>query len=138
MKYLIFAIFFNILGTNNKSSDLTIEIVNIEQTKGKIRMGIYNDADKFPKEGGAIRNEAFEVTGKTIKCVVKNLPHGEYAIALYHDVNDDNVCNMNFVGMPKEPYGFSNNAKPTLSAPSFSSTKFVVNKPTQISILLQK
>jgi uncharacterized protein (DUF2141 family) len=138
MKYLLIAVLLCTFGTHNNSSDLTIEIMNIEQTKGKIRIGVYNDADKFPKEGGAIRSESFEVRGKILKCVLKNLPYGEYAIALYHDINDDNVCNMNFVGMPLEPYGFSNNAKPKLSAPSFTSTKFKFNQPAQISISLQK
>lgn len=133
---LITNLLIGLLGTT--TADLTVEIGNIEHVKGTIRMGIYDNADKFPKEGGAMRNEQFTVTASNLKCVVRNLPYGEYAIALYHDVNNDNVCNMNFVGMPKEAYGFSNNIKPVLSAPSFSSTRFTFNKPSLIRISLQK
>jgi uncharacterized protein (DUF2141 family) len=125
-------------GYHPKSSDLVIEITNIEQTKGTIKIGIYDKADLFPKDNGAAFSQVCEVNSKTLSCTIKNLPHGVYAIALYHDVNEDNVCNMNIVGMPKEPYGFSNNIKPVFSAPSFETTKFLHNRPMQISIALQK
>jgi uncharacterized protein (DUF2141 family) len=123
---------------NPKSSDHVVEITQIEHIKGIIQIGIYDKTELFPKDKGATLSHVCVVNSKNLKCIIKNLPHGEYAIALYHDVNGDNICNMNFTGMPKEPFGFSNNVKPVLSAPSFESAKFVLNKPMQISIALQK
>ncbi|MEO5910876.1 MAG: DUF2141 domain-containing protein, partial [Pelobium sp.] len=67
---------------------------------------------------------------------IKDLKKGDYAVALYHDLNSDKICNLSFLGIPKEMYGFSNNVKPKLSAPAFSDCKFSVNSNSTISINL--
>jgi len=64
------------------------------------------------------------------------VPAGEYAIALYHDENNNGKCDRNFFGIPKEGFAFSNNVKPFLSAPSFKSCKFSVPQRKKISITL--
>ena len=69
-----------------------------------------------------------------MKVTIDDLPNGEYAIALYHDVNADGICNLNLISIPKEPYGFSNNVKPVFSAPTFESTKFALNSDKTIQI----
>jgi uncharacterized protein (DUF2141 family) len=133
MKSLIFmasALFFS----SDNYASLTIQIQGLKQIKGKIQIGIYNDANQFPKVGGEYRVEYVDASANTLSYTAKNLPNGEYAIALFHDVNSDGVCNLNFLGIPKEPYGFSKNIKPVWSAPTFSKTKVAVNANTQISI----
>ena len=57
---------------------------------------------------------------------VINLPEGTYAIALFVDANENLKIDKNFLGIPKEQYGFSNNAMGTLSGPSFEQAKFQV------------
>jgi uncharacterized protein (DUF2141 family) len=52
------------------------------------------------------------------------LPEGEYAISLYHDVNDNNTLDTGLFGIPTEGYGFSNNVKGLMGAPSFEKSKF--------------
>ncbi len=135
MKYLlaVICLFFNWKAENK---NLTIQITGIKETKGRIQMGIYNTPTKFPKIGGEYRIEYVNVTAKTITHTIENLPDGYYAIALYHDVNSDKACNRNFLGIPTEPYGFSNNVKPVFSAPSFNSAKFLFDKNTQMNVKL--
>jgi len=65
-----------------------------------------------------------------------NIPAGSYAVAIFHDENSDGVCNTNFLGIPEEGYGFSNNIKPLLSAPTFDEAKVSVKKDTEIEIHL--
>ncbi len=95
--------------------------------KGLIQIGIYNERDAFPKIGMEYRLEYFTVVSKEMTVRIKDLPYGEYSIALFHDIDSDGECNLNFIGIPKEPYGFSNNIKPVFKAPSFESTKVVLN-----------
>lgn len=130
---LIFVLLFNSPVSN---STLTIQIQGIEEIKGKIQIGIFNNAAKFPDEGGEYRIEFIKVNSKDVTYKITDLPYGDYAIALFHDVNGDGTCNLNFLGIPKEPYGFSNNVKPVVSAPSFSSAKISVHKDIAISISL--
>ena len=68
--------------------------------------------------------------------IIKGLPKQEYAIAVYHDKNSDGKCNINLFGFSKEAYGFSNNIKPKLSAPSFDDCKIYLNDNMTITIKL--
>lgn len=120
----------------SKNGEITIVIPNLNKVKGKIQMGLYNKKENFPKIGKEYKTFSVKVEDATFKYTIKNLPPGEYAIALYHDENSDGVCNANFFGVPTESYGFSNNIKPFLSAPSFHETKFSLEKARALSIKL--
>jgi uncharacterized protein (DUF2141 family) len=52
------------------------------------------------------------------------LPKGKYAISIFHDTNEDGELSTNFIGIPKEPYGFSNNPKAKFGPPSFEQSLF--------------
>ena len=120
----------------SQQSILSIKILGIKEVKGIIQVGIYNEKDAFPKKGREYRVEYFMVTSKETTVTIENLAHDEYSIALYHDLNSDGECNLNFISIPKEPYVFSNNVKPVLSAPSFERTKFALNSNRTIQIKL--
>jgi uncharacterized protein (DUF2141 family) len=64
--------------------------------------------------------------------VLKNLKPGNYAFKYFHDENDDEKLNTNFVGMPKEGFGFSNNAKGTFGIPAFEKMIFEVTQSDTI------
>ena len=117
---LLFAV--TLFGEEEKVT-LTVKVTNIEQLKGEIEIGFYNNPDKFPDDGGQYKKLRVKVTKKPMYIKVQ-LPKGVWAFALYHDINNDLVCNTNFLGIPKEPYAFSNNIKPVFSAPSFNKCKF--------------
>ena len=62
---------------------------------------------------------------------------GEYAIAVYHDENNNGHMDKRMFGIPKEPYGFSNNYRPLMSAPTFNDCKFAIGEvEKEISIKL--
>ena len=119
-----------------KNGEINIVIPNLNNVKGKIQIGLYNTKENFPKIGKEYKTFSIKVEDGTFKYTIKNLPSGEYAIALFHDENSDGVCNANFFGVPTESYGFSNNIKPFLSAPSFHETKFRLDKARALSIKL--
>ena len=65
------------------------------------------------------------------------LPHGEYAITFFVDSNGNFKMDKNFLGIPKEQYGFSNNVMGRMSAPSFDQAKFTITEPTLQNITLR-
>ncbi|MCS6807971.1 MAG: DUF2141 domain-containing protein [Bacteroidota bacterium] len=107
------------------SSSLTIIVPNVPSSKGMVRAALYNSPQEFPR--GKVWKETFAVasSGETV-LRFENVPAGEYAIALFHDENGNTKMDYNFIGMPVERYGFSNNVRATLSAPDFSQAKFTV------------
>lgn len=122
--------------TPSENPKLTIKISNIATMKGEIIVGIFNSDVAFLKEGKAIKNYSIKADKSAVSFVVVDLPKGDYAISMYHDVNSDDKMNTNFIGIPKEPYGFSNNVKPKMSAPKFNDCKFNFQENTTLSIKL--
>lgn len=131
---LFIALFSGI--SSHENPELTVNISNIKSLKGEIIIGVFNTNKDFLKDGVAIQNYSIKVNGTTETIVIKDLPKGEYAISLYHDENSDNECNRNFLGIPKEGYGFSNNVKPKFSAPSYEDCKFSLLKDHSLKIKL--
>lgn len=122
--FYVIILFFQTSLINKNHGDLTIKVTGIKEISGRIKMGLYNSSQTFANSGQEFRKAAVVVSKNTAIIVFKNLPEGEYAIAFYHDQNGDNDLNRNFIGLPKEGYGFSNNISPKLSVPSFDQTKF--------------
>lgn len=131
---LLFGILSGLFPSNNPK--LTIKISNIEKIKGEIKVGIFNTDTHFLKEGYALKNYSVKVENNTAILTITDLPTGEYAVTMYHDQNSDNECNKNFIGIPKEPYGFSNNIKPKMSAPKFKDCKFDLSENKTLNIAL--
>lgn len=119
-----------------QSPELSLTITNIESVEGSIKIGVFNTSDNYLKEGAAFKNYSIDVTENTETIIIKDLPKGEYAISMYHDKNSDDKCNKNFIGIPKEAFGFSNNIIPKFSAPSYEDCKFVLNKNKSMAIKL--
>lgn len=124
------------INTFGQTGEINVTVSNFKNTDGYMSIGLYNKADDFPIEGKQYRKDYIKVNSKTVTYTFKNLPAGEYAIAVYHDKNSDHKCNRNMMGIPTERYGFSNNVKPVLSAPPFSKTKFNLVSSVDVSIRL--
>ena len=122
-----------------KTGTLIIEFEGLKNDKGKVLAGLYNDIKKFPKENEALQN--LKQTPKNKICIIKadNLPYGDYAVAAMHDENESGNMDFNFIGLPTEIYGFSNNKRPgLLGPPGFKACMFKINKPVvKIKILLK-
>ena len=113
------------------ASDLTIEIENLKSDKGNIKVGLYKDAKSFPKSGKSYKYKILNINSKT--CIFKDLPNGEYAVAIYHDENKNKKLDK-FLGIPTENYAFSNNAKSMFGPASFDEAKFELNKDMNLKI----
>jgi uncharacterized protein (DUF2141 family) len=107
-----------------KQIPLTIVVEKLSSDNAPIEMTIYSPDDNFlaPKNSG----KKYRWRPKKGKAVTKiqNLSYGDFAIALYQDVNDNGKIDKNMIGIPEEPYAFSNDYKPVIKAPSFNDCKF--------------
>lgn len=106
------------------AADLTVQIADVKSSEGFLSIAVYNSADTFLKKPlTGVRTQAAK-DGKSV--VVKDLPSGEYALVVYHDVNQNGKMDKNVMGIPTEDYAFSNNAMGTMGPPSFEAAKFQV------------
>lgn len=135
--YTLLLYFILIAGfASNENPQLAIEIQNIEVVEGYIRIGVFNSEEKFLKRNSTFKNYIIAVESNTETIVIDDLPKGEYAFILYHDINSDGKMNRKFIGIPKEPFGFSNNVRPKLAKPTFEECKFVLEDNLELKIKL--
>ena len=119
-----------------QSHKLTLVFDNIEAIQGELSIGIFSNEETFLDEGNEFKKLILKVDGKSVRHQV-TLPEGDYAVSVYHDKNADKQCNRNFIGVPTEGYGFSNNVKPRLSAPKFQQCKFTLSNDVKHHIEMQ-
>ena len=127
-----------------QASELVINLSD-QKKAGTLMLAIYNNAEAF--EGSVVKEKRSEVgvfkglelylEPKDSTQLSTEIPDGEYAIAFFIDANGNKKLDKNFLGIPKEQFGFSNNAMGTLSAPSFEQAKFRVAGNTVQNIKLK-
>ncbi len=114
-------------------------IHNIKNTKGVFIISFYDDAAAFPKVGKELLIEKVIVRDTLPHTVRVKVPkEGWYAIAMFQDEDENGKIKQDKIGIPEEPYAFSNNIHPRVEAPNFSSCKFYVGesvKPIDINLI---
>ncbi|APY09698.1 hypothetical protein BWZ20_13300 [Winogradskyella sp. J14-2] len=113
---------------------LTIQVADVDSDDGQIFVSVYN------KEANFLNKSYKGITSKIVNnsCVVtfKNLPKGTYAVSIFHDENDNGQLDCNFLGIPKEDYGCSNDAKGIMGPPKWDDAKFTLQRDKTITIIL--
>ncbi|NCT09075.1 MAG: DUF2141 domain-containing protein [Flavobacteriia bacterium] len=136
---IITFICFGILTTKaqeEETFDLTVEITGITTDAGKVFIAVYDKQENFLKDTEKSLKTNVVVENKKAIAKFKGLKKGEYAISIFHDENDNNKMDTKIFGIPKEPYGFSNNATGFMGPPKFEDAKFLIdsNKTIQIKV----
>jgi uncharacterized protein (DUF2141 family) len=116
-----------------KVNEVVLEIDNISAGSGYVMVAVYNSEDDFLSDR-IYYKARLRVEGKKSQSHKLQLPNGEYAIAVYQDVNSDNILNKTFLGIPKEPYGFSGSPYIKFRPPYWSDTALRIDKDERIRI----
>ena len=106
------------------AADLTIHIDDVKAAGGQIMVAIYNSAGAFLKTASGSASVAAARSDNIV--VLKDLPAGEYAFAVYHDANSNGKMDRNLLGIPTEDYAFSNNALGKMGPPKFEDARFIL------------
>ena len=111
-----------------QNNSLTVNITGINSIKGNVYVYLYTSEDGFPieisKASGFKKNK---VTKNSMSVYFKNLESGTYAVSVYQDIDTNGKINQNFLGIPKEPVGVSNNAKGFMGPPKYEDAKFYLD-----------
>ena len=107
---------------DDADSLLSVTIKNIQHGKGAIYIAVFNSENDFMKNH--ITQATVDVNSVDNLEVDINLPYGEYALTVFHDVNGNKELNTNLIGIPKEPYGFSNNPSTSFGPPKYKKAAF--------------
>lgn len=112
-----------------------ITVNGIEKVKGTILVAVYDSEGSFMKKH--VFSAKQKVMDSPVIIVVDGVKTGDYAISMFHDENDNEKLDTNFIGIPNEPYGFSNDAKGSFGPPSFEKAKVKVDGDKKLVINLK-
>lgn len=105
------------------SGKIRVVITGFETDEGNAKIALTNSAETFLSRN-VVKGVSKAIVGGRSELDFEALPFGTYAIAVYHDENDNGEMDKNFLGIPTEDYGFSNNARGTFGPPGFDQAKF--------------
>jgi uncharacterized protein (DUF2141 family) len=103
-----------------------VKILDIRNSTGTVACALFESPAGFPVEflHFATNVMVIKIRQTQARCDFEDIPPGTYALAVVHDENMNGLLDTNSLGIPKEGYGFSNDAKAWFGAPSFSAASF--------------
>ena len=124
--------------TTAPAASLTVTVTELRSAKGHLRLGVFDSAKGFPRT----RERALlwkTLPSDSAERVFRfDLPPGTYAVVVLHDENGNKKVDENFLGVPKEGYGVSNNPKPRYRAATFDEAKFELSeRGAEITVSIQ-
>ena len=111
---------------------INLSISGMKSDKGDVYVALYNSEKGFLKK--TFKTTIVKVTDKKASASFTGLLKGVYAISVFHDKNDNKKMDTNFLGIPKEPIGMSNDAKAFMGPPKYKDAKFMVDKNLNMTI----
>ncbi len=145
MKYIsilciaVLSMSFQPIPATTTTTQLSIQVVELENSTGQVILDIFSSETGFPtKPEKAMKRVKATIKNKTASFNILDLPKGEYAFVIIHDENMNNELDANWVGMPSEGLGVSNNAKGRFGPPSYKDSKFnLTTKTINTKIVMQ-
>ncbi len=114
--------------------NISVKVNGLSSNEGKVFLAIYDTEEDFLEN--TFKGTTSSITNQTCEVIFENIPKGIYAISIFHDENDNGKMDTNFMGIPKEDYGCSNNASGFMGPPKWKDAKFELTNDTTITINL--
>lgn len=113
---------------SDSSGNLIINISGFPSSDGFAMVALHNSEESYKGgEASAVAKTKSMVVDQKVQIVFTNLSYGSYGVSLYHDENGSGQMEKNAMGIPKEAYGFSNNAKGFFGKPKYKDVVFQLN-----------
>src|SRR5215469_15984662 len=108
-----------------QGSVIHVEVARLRNNTGQVSCSLYSSADGFPKEGRkAVAHVVAPISEQKAVCDFPGITPGTYAVSVFHDENSNGKLDTNFLGIPREGVGASNDAKGHLGPPKFDAAAF--------------
>lgn len=119
------------------ATELIVTVTGAPSDEGEIGCALYADAAGFPTDDSAAITVWTPTDAGGAICRFTGAPAGAVAVAVSHDLNGNRETDTNFLGIPTEAWGVSNNVRPSLRAPRFDEAAFTVVDGATTSIAIE-
>jgi uncharacterized protein (DUF2141 family) len=115
-------------------NEISIDVHKVPYSKGKISVAVYNSEEGFLKFDKVFKSDSIAAKKGVTKLSIKEVPEGEYALAIFYDENGNDKLDTNWLGIPKEKVAFSNAKMKTFGPPKFKECAFKLSTDTKINV----
>lgn len=122
------------------AAELTLEVDGLDATRlegSALFVAVYNEAGQWMGKPAVGRRFAMDPkAGGRMTVTLVDLPEGPLALSVFHDTNGNGRMDRNAMGIPIEPYGFSNNATGQFGPPRFEQAVLAPSADSVIRVTL--
>lgn len=119
-------------GVHQNSEDskgtLIINFEGLSSDNGTVKVALTNSKENYKDHKNPYIGLTIPISNRKAVAVIEDVPFGDYAVKAFHDEDGNDMLNTNFLGIPTEDYGFSNDARGMFGPPSWDAAKFRLNK----------
>lgn len=119
----------------SQQNTLVVVVKNVKEAKGRIAIALFNSEKDFTTK--AMQGKTTVAKAGEVQITFENITSGDYAISVMHDANENDELDSNAIGIPKEGFGFSNDAMGMFGPPSFEKAKFNLSGDIKVTITLK-
>lgn len=119
-----------------QADNLSITVSNIPDSNGQLLIQVVAGESGFKEKEPPVASLMLPAVEGSVTVSTDALGPGDYAIRMFHDQNGNGEMDSNMVGIPKEPWGFSNSAAGSFGPPKWKAAKFTINGDTTQAIEL--
>jgi len=107
------------------SNSIKVVVLGLHSNDGELDCALFGSAEGFPSDSTkASKTTKSKIANEQAVCTFSGVADGDYAVSVFHDENGNGKLDRNFIGMPKEGVGASNDAAGTLGPPKFDDARF--------------
>ena len=116
------------------ASSVAVTVNRVRPGKGLVRIALVNKVQfhKRQKLKKPLQRGVVKPTDDSIQYQFKDVAPGEYAIQVLQDFDEDGNMTNNWLGLPREPWGMSNNPPVRFSPPKWERAKFTVTDSLEV------
>jgi uncharacterized protein (DUF2141 family) len=124
----------SLLAQSGGQGTIILKVTGLRSEKGQVKIAVFNSSEKWLGEQ-PMYSSTINVDGQSVTWKITDVSYGDYGVAVFHDENSNGKMDKNVLGVPLEPYGFSNNVRITFGPPKWEKCKLTVKgSTTEVSI----
>jgi uncharacterized protein (DUF2141 family) len=115
-------------------AEVTVRVSNVVSATGEVGCALFPAGSAFPMDASAVRQQWHKADPSGVTCRFDRVAPGQWAVSASHDLNGNRKVDANFLGIPTEAWGVSNNVRPALRAPRFEEASFKVASGQSVTL----
>ncbi len=112
---------------------ISVNMVGFRNEKGRAQVALFRSDKGFPFNAKyAVMVRTASINNASASVIFTDVPTGEYAISAFHDENSNAEFDRNWLFLPAEGYGTSNNTAGFWGPGGYTDSKFLLNAPNAV------